>query len=71
MQGSNWMIKNNLAFTISGFWWSILNNMNAHVDSGENIYAISGRVNAGSPFRKANHMSDRIAYYNRAVQNIT
>lgn len=55
--------------TSAGFWWK-MNNMNSHVDRGEDMYQISGRVNCGTPNCTANGMSDRLSYYQRSVAAI-
>jgi predicted chitinase len=41
--------------------------MNALVDSGASVQAVSTRVNGRNP---ANGLAERIAYYNRAVAAI-
>lgn len=62
-------VAENYPATSAGFWWQ-MNDMNACVDRGEDIYQISGRVNCGSPGCAANGMSDRYDYYLRAVGSI-
>jgi len=54
-------------FQSSGFWW-MNNNINQHIDAGEDMYQISGRVNTGSPNGVANHMNERLDCYFRAVK---
>ena len=54
-------------FTSAGFWW-MNNNINQHIDAGEDMYQISGRVNTGSPNGVANHMNERLDCYYRAVK---
>lgn len=46
----------------AGFWWQ-QNHMNALVDSGADVYAITKRVNGG-----LNGIDDRLACYERACQ---
>lgn len=65
MEGADY-VASNYPFTSFGFWWQ-MNNINACVDAGEDMYQISGRVNCGSPNCKANGMDDRLDYYYRAV----
>jgi predicted chitinase len=65
MQGANY-VASKYPFTSAGFWW-YRNNMNSLVDSGASVSQVSTRVNGKSP---ANGLSERIAYYNRAVNAI-
>lgn len=50
-------------FTSAGFWWH-LNGMNAFIDNGASVRAVSARVNGRDP---ANGLNDRMAYYGRAM----
>lgn len=54
-------------FSSGGFWW-MNNDINACIDSGEDMYQISGRVNTGSPNGAANHMNERLDCYYQAVK---
>ncbi len=65
MQGASYVAAK-YPITSAGFWW-YNNNMNALVDGGASVSTVSTRVNGKSP---ANGLSERIAYYNRAVQAI-
>jgi putative chitinase len=51
-------------FEISGFWW-MDNAMNSLIDRGASVERVTRRVNGGY-----NGLSDRIKYYNRALQAI-
>jgi len=61
MQGSEFVAAE-YPFTSAGFWW-MDSGMNALVDSGANVEAVTLRVNGGR-----NGLSDRIAYYQKATQ---
>lgn len=59
-------------FEISGFWWKVLNNMNARCDQGMTVLQISKAVNLGGPYKEGtpNHLDVRIDAYNRALRFI-
>jgi predicted chitinase len=48
----------------AGFWWQN-NGMNALIDAGADIYAVTRRVNGG-----LNGIEDRCYYYDRACKAI-
>lgn len=55
-----------IPFTASGHWW-MTNRMNALIDKGATIEQVSAKVNGKHP---ANHLAERIKYYNRACKVI-
>lgn len=59
-------------FEISGFWWKVLNNMNARCDQGMTVTQISKAVNLGNPYADGTpyHLDVRIDAYNRALRFI-
>jgi putative chitinase len=62
MEGATYVAER-YPFTSAGFWWQ-RNNMNALVDSGASVRAVSARVNGRDP---ANGLNDRMAYHARAL----
>lgn len=61
-------IAAHLPATASGFWWSILNDMNNFVDRGATCRQVSARVNGRDP---ANGLADRERYYKIACRVVT
>ena len=56
-------VANRYPFTSAGFWWQ-QNAINAFVDQGASCRQVSAKVNGRDP---ANGLSDREAYFDRAV----
>ena len=65
MQGADY-VATKYPFTSAGLWWH-LNGMNQLVDGGASVRAVSARVNGRDP---ANGLNDRMAYYERALQQL-
>ena len=57
-------VAENLPFTSAGYWW-MDNNMNALIDSGADVLAVTKRVNGGT-----NGLADREHYYRICLQCI-